>query len=62
MLIDVNEELLEEAMANDEELCKSMIQQNEDMDTGCEQLENDGCTNTDSRTDVTANEESEPME
>ena len=33
--VELNEQWLEQAMANDEELCKSLIEQNEDMDTGC---------------------------
>ena len=60
--IDVNEQWVEAAMANNEELCKHLVEHDdEDMDTECEQPENDGCDNS-SHTNVAVDEESEPME
>ena len=47
-------------MANDEELCKHLVEQDDEhMDTDCEQPENDGC---DSPTNVAVSVESVPME
>ena len=41
--IDVNEQWIEDAMTNDEELCRYLVEQDDDsMDTECRQLENDG--------------------
>ena len=55
--IDVNEQWVEEAMANDEELCQFLVEQeDENMDTECEQHESNGPAN------VAVNVESEPME
>ena len=60
--IVVNEQWVEEAMVNDEELCKYLVEQDdEEMDTECEQLENDGC-DSNSPPNVAVNVESEPME
>ena len=60
--IDVNEQWVEAAMANNEELCKHLVERDdEDMDAECEQPENDGCDNS-SHTNVAVDEESEPME
>ena len=60
--IDVNEQWVEAAMANNEELCKHLVGHNdEDMDTECEQPENDVCDNS-SHTNVAVDEESDPME
>ena len=33
--VQLNDQWLDEAMANDEELSKHLIEENEDMDTGC---------------------------
>ena len=57
---DVNEQWLEAAMANDEELCKHLVvcDDNREMDTECEQPENDGC---DSPTNLAVNVDSEPI-
>jgi len=41
--IDVNEQWVEIAMANNEELCKHLVEHDEDMDTECE---HDGCDNS----------------
>ena len=58
--IDVNEQWVEAAMANNEELCKHLVEHDdEDMDTECEQPEDDGCDNS---SHTNADEESEPME
>ena len=55
--IDVNEQWVEEAMANNEELCQFLVEQeDENMDTECEQHESNGPAN------VAVNVESEPME
>ena len=58
--INVNEQWVEAAMANDEELCKHLVEQDDEhMDTDCEQPENDGC---DSPTNVAVSVERVPME
>ena len=58
--INVNEQWVEEAMANDEELCKYLVEQDdENMDTECEQHENGS---GDSPPNVAVHVESEPME
>ena len=50
-------------MANNEELCKYLVEHDDkDMDTKCEQSENDGCCDNSSYTNVAVDEESEPME
>jgi hypothetical protein len=55
--IDVNEQWVEEAMANDEELCQCLVEQDdESMDTECEQHESNIPAN------VAVTVESEPME
>ena len=44
--IDVNEQWVEEAMANDEELCQYLVEQDdENMDTECEEHESNGPAN-----------------
>ena len=60
--IDVNEQWVEEAMANDEELYKFLVEHDdEDMDSECEQLKNAGNDNK-SPVNVAVNDNSEPME
>ena len=59
--IDINEQWVEAATVNNEELCKHLVEHDGDMDTECEQPENDGCDNS-SRTNVAVDEDSEPME
>ena len=60
--IDVNEQWVEAAMANSEELCKHLVERDdEDTDTECDQPQTDGCDNS-NHTNVAVDEESEPME
>ena len=68
MYVEGNEEWFEQALANDEEFCKSFIEQNNnDMDAKHEKLGGDHCagnaknTNGDLST-LPVNEDSEPME
>ena len=56
--IDVNEQWLEEAMGDSEELCQYLVEQDENMDIECEKPENDGnCASNE-----VMNVESEPMD
>ena len=58
--INVNEQWVEAAMANDEDLCKHLVEQNdEDMTAECEQPDSDGY---DSPANIAVSVESEPME
>ena len=53
--------MVEAAMANNEELCKHLVElDDKDMDTECEQPENDGCDHS-THTNVAVDKESEPM-
>ena len=60
--IDINEQWVEEAMANDEELCQYLVGQNDEiMETECEQPESNGC-DSNSTANVPVSVQNEPMD